>query len=81
MTHSAIEGVKGKRSGHTRAKAPIIGLDQEGRLRVCHLLSLFSISHTTLYAGIKSGRYPAPDGRDGRMPWWRTSTIKLALQN
>ena len=79
--NSAIEGVKGKRNGHTRAKAPIISLDQPGRLRVAHLLSLLSVCHTTLYVGIKSGRYPKPDGVDGKIPYWNTGTIKLFLQS
>jgi len=64
------------RCGHTRAKAPIISLDQPGRLRVAHLLSLLSVSHSTLYAGIKSGRYPKPDGIDGKIPFWWTSTVR-----
>jgi hypothetical protein len=69
------------RSGHTRPQAPQIPLDQPGRLRVAHLLCLFSVSHSTLYAGIKSGRYPAPDGRDGSIPYWNTATISAFLQS
>jgi len=76
----ANESSKSKRNGHTRAKAPIISLDQPGRLRVAHLLSLLSVSHTTLYAGLKSGRYPKPDGRDGNMPFWFTATVKPLVQ-
>ena len=72
-------GSETKKSGHTRPKAPIISLDQPGRLRVAHLLSLLSVSHSTLYAGIKSGRYPKPDGIDGKIPFWNTSTIRLLL--
>lgn len=75
----AVVGGKRKRNGHTRAKAPIISLDQPGRLRVAHLLSLLSISHATLYAGLKSGRYPQPDGFDGKMPFWQTATIRAYL--
>ena len=50
-----------KQRGHTTARAPLIGLDQLGRLRVAHLLALLGISHTTLYAGLRTGRYPPPD--------------------
>lgn len=75
----AIASDDGKRNGHTRAKAPIISLDQPGRLRVAHLLSLLSASHSRLYEGIKSGRYPKPDGYDGKIPFWNTATIKLFL--
>lgn len=68
-----------KRQGHTRPQAPTIRLDQPGRLRVCHTLALFGISHSTLYAGLKTGRYPSPDGRDGTMPFWNTETIRRFL--
>ncbi len=77
---TAIESAGGKKRGHTRAKAPIISLDQPGRLRVAHVLCLLSVSHSTLYVGIKTGRYPKPDGYDGKIPYWNTSTIKLFLE-
>lgn len=71
---------KPKKSSHTKAAAPSISLDQPGRLRVAHLLSIFGVSHSTLYAGIRSGRYPKPDGVDGRIPYWNTETIRDFLQ-
>ena len=71
---------KTKKSGHTTAKAPTIPLDQPGRLRVSHLMSLLGVSHSTLYAGIRKKRYPAPDGHDGRMPYWGTETIRQYLE-
>ena len=70
---------KPKKSGHTKAVAPTIPLNQPGRLRVAHLMSIFGVSHSTLYAGIKSGRYPKRDGKDGRMPYWHTETIQSFL--
>ncbi|MBI3374987.1 MAG: hypothetical protein HY017_24965 [Betaproteobacteria bacterium] len=70
-----------KKSGHTKAQPPTISLDQPGRLRVAHLLSLLSVSHSTLYAGIKTGRYPKPDGMDGKIPYWWTSTIRMLVQS
>jgi hypothetical protein len=75
----AIESPRTTKNGHTRAKAPSISLDQPGRLRVAHLLSILSVSHSTLYTGIKKGRYPAPDGHDVKIPYWNTCTIKLFL--
>ena len=75
---------KGQR-GHTQARAPVIGLDQDGRLRVCHLLAILGVSHATLYAGLKpkpgemTTRYPLPDGRDGKFPYWKTAAIKAYL--
>lgn len=65
-----------KHSGHTKAAPPTISLDQPGRLRVANLLSILGISHSTLYTGLETGRYPKPDGKDGRMPWWSTTTIR-----
>ena len=71
---------KVKSTGHTKAVAPNISLDQPGRLRVANLMSLFGVGHSTLYEGIKRKRYPAPDGRDGKIPYWNTQTIKHFLQ-
>lgn len=72
---------KSAKNGHTKAKPPIIDINQPGRLRVANLIALLCISHSTLYAGMKSGRYPKPDGRDGSMPFWKTETIKSLLHN
>lgn len=69
-----------KKSSHTRAKPPLVSLFEPGRLRVAHLLALFGVSSSTLYAGIKTGRYPEPDGKDGTLPYWNTSTIKRFLE-
>lgn len=69
------------KSGHTRPRQPAISLDQPGRLRVSNLLAILNISHSTLYAGLKSGRYPSPDGQDGSFPFWRTSTIRVFLES
>lgn len=69
------------KSGHTRPRQPAISLDQPGRLRVANLLALLNVSHSTLYAGIKSGRYPNADGRDGSFPYWNTATIKNYLES
>ena len=65
-----------KSNGHTKAEAPTISLDQPGRLRVAHVMSLLGVSHSTLYEGIRRKRYPEPDGRDRKIPYWNTATIK-----
>jgi predicted DNA-binding transcriptional regulator AlpA len=67
--------------GHTRPRRPLIDIDGPGRLRVAHILALFSISHSTLYARIRDGKFPARDGVDGVMPYWLTSTIRPLLKN
>ena len=69
-----------KRSGHTKPRAPLISLNEPGRLRVAHVLSLLAVSHSTLYEGIKTLRYPPPDGYDGKMPFWKTATINQFLE-
>ena len=68
---------KAKRGG---AEAPIISLDQPGRLRTRHLLALFAISRATLYVRLGEGSVPKQDGYDGRYPYWNTSTIRAALE-
>jgi len=57
-------------------KALPAGLDQ--RLHIKDLLTFYGVSRTTLYEGVKSGRYPAPDGKDQTRPYWLASTIKAA---
>jgi predicted DNA-binding transcriptional regulator AlpA len=70
-----------KQRGHARP-LPVVTIDlsQPGRLRVGHLMSLLSISHSTCYARLGEGTIPPPDGKDGRRPYWKTSTI-LAFLN
>jgi hypothetical protein len=74
-----------KQRGHTLPQAPIIPLDQPGRLRVAHILAILGVSHSTLYSGLKrregaaQTRYPQPDGYDGRVPYWNTDTIRRFL--
>ncbi len=70
-----------KQIGHTRARPPMISLDQPGRLRVGNLMAILNISHATLYAGLKTGRYPKPDGRDGNFPYWNTASIRNFLES
>lgn len=62
-----------------RGKAPIISLDQPGRLRIENLMALYSVCHQTLYERLKTGAIPKADGYDGRRPYWNTATIKSAL--
>ncbi len=72
----ALPAAKKKKSGHTSPKQPVIDLDQQGRLRVANLLAILNVSHSTFYAGVKSGRYPPADNYDGKIPWWSTTTVR-----
>lgn len=64
-----------------KPQAPEISLSQPGRLRVANMMSLLGVSRATLYVGMSSGRYPEPDGKDGRIPYWNTETIKRWLED
>lgn len=68
-------------SKKSKAQPPEISLSQPGRLRIAHLMSLFSVSRTTLYDGVRSGRYPESDGKDGRLPYWNTETVRRWLED
>lgn len=68
-----------KQRGHTMPRRPNISLDEPGWLRVGHLLWLLTISHSTLYTGLKTGRYPPPDRKDGVRPVWHTSTVRALV--
>lgn len=68
-----------RQRGHVMPRPPTIDLSQPGRLRTGHMLTLFSISHSTLYARIKAGTLPRWDGTDGKRNYWNTSTVRAAL--
>ncbi|WP_334186762.1 hypothetical protein [Noviherbaspirillum sp.] len=65
--------------GHSKALPVTLSLDQPGRLRLGHIMTLYSISHATVYSYINRGLIPKPDGKDGARPYWKTETIKEAL--
>lgn len=69
-----------RQHGHVVPRPPVIDLNGPGRLRTAHVLALCGISHTTLYARIKAGSFPAPDGTDGSLNFWNTATIKNYLE-
>lgn len=82
-THSAEKNEvkrKGQR-GHVLPRPPVIDLNQPGRLRTANILALVGISHATLYARMRSGAIPRPDGKDGGLLYWKTQTIKEYLDN
>jgi len=68
----------GRSSCHVLPRPPVISLDCPGRLRTAHVLAIFGISHSTLYAKMKSKTFPRPDGKDG-MVFWNTETIRALL--
>ena len=77
---SSATNTKKKHSGHTRPELPLFTLEMTARVRVKHMLALLSVAHSTFYAGIQTGRYPKPDGHDGKFPYWKTSTVRDFLE-
>lgn len=78
---SAHSACQKRRVTHTRPCAlDNIDLAKPGRLRVGHLLTLFSVSHSTLYLRIKQGLIPEADGYDGSRPYWLTSSVRMLLE-
>lgn len=79
---SDTSGSKEKpRNGHTRPMAlTFTDLSKPGRLRTGHMMTLFSVSHSTLYKQIKSNVIPKPDGKDGKRPYWLHESVRPFLQ-
>lgn len=65
--------------GHTLPRPLTISLGQPGRLYTGHLLSIIQVAHSTFHSGVKSGRFPKPDGYDGNRPFWNTETVRVFL--
>ena len=65
---------------HVLPRQPVIDLNNPGRLRTAHVLALCAISHSTMYARLKDGLFPPPDGKDGGLNYWNTQTIKNYLE-
>ena len=66
--------------GHSKA-LPRIDLNQPGRLRVGHLMTYYSLSHSSIYTHLRKKLLPPPDGVVASRPYWRTETIKADLEN
>jgi len=66
---------KGQR-GHSLALPVNFDLELPGQLQVGHLQTLLKRSHSTIYAWVKSGRFPQPDSFDGHHPVWKTETFR-----
>lgn len=67
-----------RRSGHAKPRAPLISLNQPGRLYTGHVLAVANFSASSLFQRIKEGRWPAPH-RDGHRNYWHTHEVKQAL--
>lgn len=77
MTAANTKGGGGG-NGHAKPLPLTLDLTQPGRLRVGHLMTLYTCGHSAIYARLKIGAIPSPDGRDPR-PYWKTATILADL--
>lgn len=68
-----------KRTSHVLPRPPEIDLNGPGHLRTCHVLALCAISDSTLRNRQKANQFPAPDGKNGRLNYWHTATIRKYL--
>ena len=75
----SVRTTRRNQRGHSKPLMVTIDLNQPGRLRVGHLMSLFATSHSKLYVLLRRGEIPPPDGNDGR-PYWNTSTVRPCLE-
>lgn len=85
-TAAGISGTtRVNRVGHTQARSiEHISFDPSKpcRLRVGHLMTIYSVSHSGLYNMIKRGEVPPPDGYFGsgkkKTPFWLTTSVSPA---
>lgn len=54
---------------------------QESLLRLPNVLQRFPVSRSDWYAGIRSGRYPAPVKLGPRSVAWKSSDIDALIQS
>jgi hypothetical protein len=77
-TIGAVEPRKPTR-GHAKA-LPRPDLNVPGRLRVGHLMTVYDLGHSTVYAHIDKKLLPPHDGVVAGRRYWRTETIKADLE-
>jgi len=56
-------------------------LPQVGFIRINDILSVFPVSKSTWWAGVKSGRYPQPVKLSARTTAWRVTDIRKLIQD
>ncbi|MDO8789244.1 MAG: hypothetical protein Q7J42_14330 [Sulfuritalea sp.] len=67
-----------KRTGHTKAKLPLIPLDMPGRYSMGNVLAVSGWSHSKLSQRIREKKFPTPL-KDGHINFWPTDVVKTAL--
>lgn len=54
-------------------------LEDLRRVRPREFANLLGVGRTTLYSGLKTGRYPRPNGYDGDKPYWFQKEVRAFL--
>lgn len=57
----------------------VLPLPQEGFIRIAQVLHVLGIGKTSLWQGVKSGRYPAPIKLGPRTTVWRVEEIRAFI--
>lgn len=55
-------------------------LPETGYVRIKHVLRVIPIGASTWWAGVKSGRYPAPVKIGARITLWRVEDIRALIE-
>lgn len=56
-------------------------LPAEGFIRLPQILSVFPVSRSSFWAGVKSGRFPQPVKLGPRTTAWRAEDIRRLIEN
>jgi prophage regulatory protein len=56
------------------------GLPREGFIRIPILLGLLQIGKSTLWKGIKEGRFPAPVKLGPKISVWRVEDVRILIE-
>ena len=75
---SATQTESKKRSGHTKAKPPLIPVTMPGRYTMGNVMAVSGWSHTKLSQRIRDKQFPAPL-KDGHINYWPTEVVRAAL--
>lgn len=67
-----------RRTGHTKAKPPLIPVTMPGRYTMGNVMAVSGWSHAKLSQRIRDKQFPAPS-KDGHLNYWTTDTVKAAL--
>lgn len=58
-----------------------MALPETGYMRLKQILTVFPVSKTTWWEGVKSGRYPKPVKLSAKVTGWRVEDIKKLMDN